>query len=136
MAINPHSLATLSEAEDIIDEYRITDGLFLLGSVARGLTVFDQQVRAHNLAWALWRVLEGEGQAPDRRSIAVIGGGIAGLTLTACVLARSMAFNVTLFEKRWDICPLQQGSDTRWYIRTSTAGPSMGAGHRTQAFRC
>lgn len=114
MGINPHSLATLEKAERIRDEYSLTDSLFLLGSVARGLTVFDQQVRAHNLAWALWRVMEGDGDARGPLSIAVVGGGIAGLTLTACLLARSRAFNVTLFEERWDICPLQQGSDTRW----------------------
>lgn len=113
MAINPHSLATRDEAVRIEQEYRIADGIYLLGSVARGLTVFDQQVRAHNLAWALWRVLEGEGADRPLR-LAVVGGGIAGLTLAACLLARSRGFHVTLFEERWDLCPLQQGSDTRW----------------------
>ncbi|RWF58945.1 MAG: FAD-dependent oxidoreductase [Mesorhizobium sp.] len=113
MAINEHSLATLAQAEGIEQEYRVIDGVYLLGSVARGLTVFDQQVRAHNLAWALWRIREGDG--PDSHiKVAVVGGGIAGLTVAACLLARSRGFQVTLFEERWDLCPLQQGSDTRW----------------------
>lgn len=113
MTLNEHSLATRDRAEAIEAEYRVFHGIYLLGSVARGLTVYDQQVRAHNLAWALWRLLEAEdpGQTAE---IAVVGGGIAGLTLTACLLARSKGFDVTLFEQRWDLCPLQQGSDTRW----------------------
>ena len=113
MTLNEHSLATRDKAEAIEAEYQLVDGIYLLGSVARGLTVFDQQVRAHNLAWALWRLFEVEtpGQTAE---IAVVGGGIAGLTLTACLLARAEGFKVTLFEQRWDLCPLQQGSDTRW----------------------
>ncbi|MBB5693534.1 hypothetical protein [Muricoccus pecuniae] len=114
MAINRHSLATMVSAENTLRDYRIVEGIYLLGSLSRGLTVFDQQVRAHNLAWALWRVLEAEKQDADPIRIAVVGGGIAGLTLTACLLARSSAFVVTQFEERWDLCPLQQGSDTRW----------------------
>ncbi|WP_174278266.1 FAD-dependent oxidoreductase [Sphingomonas bacterium] len=113
MRINQYSLTSRAEAERIEQEYWITDGLYLLGSVAQGLTVFDQQVRAHNLAWALWRLLEGDGPDSALR-VAIIGGGIAGLTVAACLLARSRGFHITLFEERWDLCPLQQGSDTRW----------------------
>ncbi len=115
MTANAHSLATLNDATHIAAEYEVSDQIYLLGGLARGLTVFDQQVRAHNLAWALWRLMEG-GRTPPvgTKRIAVVGGGIAGLTATACLLARAESFEVTLFEERWDLCPLQQGSDTRW----------------------
>lgn len=112
MTDSPPDLPELSDAAGVEEEYKVLDGLYLLGSVARGLTVFDQQVRAHNLAWALWRTMKAGPDLPQKR-VAVVGGGIAGLTVTACLLA-SQGFHVTLFEKRWDLCPLQQGADTRW----------------------
>lgn len=109
-----NSSKELSAAQGILQEYRIINNLYLLGSLAQGLTIFDQQVRAHNLAWALWRVQKDHGAHSQGAKIAVVGGGIAGLTLTACLLSRMPKCKITLFEKRWDICPLQQGSDTRW----------------------
>ena len=112
--LNTRSLATLGDAIRLATEYEISNRVYLLGSLARGLTVFDQQVRAHNLAWALWRLLEGDQTAVKAKHIAVVGGGVAGLTATACLLARTKGVEVTLFEERWDLCPLQQGSDTRW----------------------
>lgn len=114
MTLNPRSLENLSTAQELLDEFRIIDRIYLLGSFAYGLTVFDQQVRAHNLAWALWRCLEAEETSPTNRTVAIIGGGIAGLTTAACLLARSLTMRIFLFEERWDLCPLQQGSDTRW----------------------
>jgi hypothetical protein len=34
--------------------FRAKPGLYLIGSLERGVTVYNQQLRAHNLAWALW----------------------------------------------------------------------------------
>jgi hypothetical protein len=92
--------------------FRVRGGIYLLGSLERGVTVFNQQVRAHNLVWALWEL---DRKRPKRiHRIAVIGGGIAGLTATACILSLFNEVAVHLFEQRWDLCPLQQGADVRW----------------------
>jgi hypothetical protein len=78
----------------------------------RGVTVYGQQVRAHNLMWAL---AELDGAKRDEiRSIAIVGGGVAGLTSTACALALFPQSKVSLFERSLDLCSLQQGCDTRW----------------------
>jgi hypothetical protein len=76
----------------------------------RGVTIYSQQVRAHNLAWAI-RKLQ---RVPREARVAIVGGGIAGLTMTACMLCLNDGAQITLFEKSWDLCPFQQGADTRW----------------------
>lgn len=92
----------------VLDSFRLRARLFLLGSLEPGLTVLRQQRRAHNLIWALRKE---EHNVP---SIAVIGGGIAGLTAASCAISLFKDTKVTLFERAWDLCPLQQGCDTRW----------------------
>ena len=72
-------------AQEAEATFRLGPGLYLLGSLERGVTVYSQQVRAHNLVWALWEL------QPERRpklgSVAVVGGGVAGLTVAACLLS-------------------------------------------------
>lgn len=94
--------------------FRIKPGIYLIGSLERGLTVYKQQVRAHNLVWALWE-LQRRGEIDVGNKVATVGGGIAGLTAAACFLSRfGDTTSLTLFERRWDLCPFQQGSDHRW----------------------
>lgn len=97
--------------EEVLELFEVAPALYLIGSLERGLTVYNQQLRAHNLAWAL-----GETHKKDQGllRVAVVGGGIAGLTTTAGILSLLPQAYVTIFEKLWDLCPLQQGSDTRW----------------------
>jgi hypothetical protein len=99
------------KAAEIERTFRVRDGLYLLGSLERGVTVYKQQVRAHNLTWAL-SDLHREKEFTD--PIAVVGGGIAGLTVAACFLSLFKKASVTIFEQLWDLCPLQQGADNRW----------------------
>jgi len=104
---------SLDVARGVEQSYRLVPGLYLLGSLERGVTVYKQQVRAHNLVWSLWE-LDRVGERPLGR-VAVIGAGIAGLTCAAGMLSRwEGAASVTVFEQLWDLCPLQQGSDARW----------------------
>lgn len=94
----------------------LNDGIFLIGSLDSGVTIYNQQIRALNLIWAL--------NSTDRLSsastIAVIGGGIAGLTAAMALrkifslAPRSTDRTITLFEKRSVLCPLQRGCATRW----------------------
>lgn len=126
-------MTTISSAvtpEFIASSYEVKHGLYLLGGLSSGVTVYSQQVRAHNLASAIGQ-LEAKGLKADQ--IAVVGAGIAGLTITAGLLSCVESARITLFEKRWDLCPLQQGSDTRWihpriydWPRVGSRPPSAG----------
>jgi len=95
--------------------FRVVPGLYVVGSLERGVTIYSQQVRAHNLAWALWEIHRSKKRRVGK--IAVVGGGIAGLTMAACLLSlfeKEENVAITLFEQSWDLCPLQQGADVRW----------------------
>jgi hypothetical protein len=94
--------------------YYVSDGLYVVGSLERGVTVYKQQIRAHNLIWAIWELHGARKKFPKLDSIAVVGGGIAGLTTAACALSLFDEATVTVFEQLWDLCPLQQGADNRW----------------------
>ena len=108
--------------DTIISNYRLPDHpLYLIGVFARGVTVYSQQIRALNLIWAL--VQQGtlacklQEDAPDpgkRASIAIIGGGFAGLTAAAALIKKGVHAEITIFEQRDALLPLQHGSDTRW----------------------
>jgi hypothetical protein len=108
--------------DTILGNYRLPDHpLYLVGIFARGVTVYRQQIRAFNLIWAL--VQQGilacklQDDAPDpgdRTSIAIIGGGFAGLTAAAALIKKGVHADITIFEQRDTLLPLQHGSDTRW----------------------
>lgn len=90
--------------------------LYLLGAFDTGVTVWSQQVRALNLAYAL--VEEGVvtcDKVRDRPTeIAVVGGGFAGLTVAAGLLKKGGNARITILEQCDVLMPLQQGSDARW----------------------
>jgi len=64
-------------AASVVDTFRICDGLYLIGALEHGLTLYNQQVRAHNLIWALWELERAKRCKVGR--VAVIGAGAAGL---------------------------------------------------------
>ena len=101
-----------SRASATLSTFALAEGVFLLGSLERGVTVYSQQIRAHNLAWALWEVDKEAAQRPMR--VAIVGGGIGGLTAAGCFLSLFPKAQVCLFERSWDLCALQQGCDSRW----------------------
>lgn len=69
-------------------------GYYCLGPFARRVSFIAQQYRALNLVWALHR--RGEFTATDR--VAVIGGGLAGMTAAVAFLAHGC--EVHLFERQ------------------------------------
>src|SRR5258705_11053726 len=67
-----------------------------------GLTVFKQQVRALNLIYVI-----NEATKPRNGDLAIIGGGVAGVTAAAA--AAALGWEVHLFEQTPVLCPLQSG---------------------------
>jgi hypothetical protein len=67
----------LDRARNVERAFRIKKDLYIVGSLERGVTVYNQQVRAHNLVCALWE-LEQRGERHVGR-VAVVGGGITGV---------------------------------------------------------
>lgn len=104
-----HMSPSPRKPDEVEATFSLVPGLYLVGSMERGVTIYSQQVRAHNLAWALHDLRR---QRSDR--VAIVGGGIAGLTMAACTMCLNRQVQITLFEKSWDLCPFQQGADTRW----------------------
>jgi hypothetical protein len=72
------------------------------------VTLCSQQVRACNLAFALIH----SGTIGPNARIAVIGGGITGVTIAAALSHHG--HQVTVLERRPGLMPLQSGSTQRW----------------------
>lgn len=85
-----------------------TPGLFVLGSFARRVTVYSQQVRALNLVDAL----AGMGYIHQGSHVAVVGAGFAGLTAAAALV--KMGVSVALFDSQRVPLHLQLNCATRY----------------------
>jgi HAD superfamily phosphoserine phosphatase-like hydrolase len=85
-----------------------TPGIYVLGCFGKYVTVYSQQIRALNLAWALYKT----GSLNASTRIAIVGGGAAGLTLA--VAAARLGATATLLEKLHAPMGLQRGSKKRF----------------------
>jgi hypothetical protein len=114
--------SSVTIAQDILASFAVPERpLYLVGIFERGVTVYSQQIRALNLIWALVETgalrCKLKPRAPykgERASVAIIGGGFAGLTAAAALIKKGVYANITIFEHRDTLLPLQHGSDTRW----------------------
>jgi hypothetical protein len=84
-----------------------TRGVFFLGCFESRVTLFAQQVRAINLAVAL---LE-ECVVRETGRVAIVGGGVAGITAAAAlaVAARNLKA-IDIYERKSELLHLQRGS--------------------------
>ena len=73
--------------------------IFILGSFERQVSIYHQQIRALNLTYALHSLGYCDAKGGSRRRIAIIGAGVAGLTLSAG-LSCCPSCEVTVFEKK------------------------------------
>jgi len=132
---NVSGAGSMPTSTDYLDVTCLTDGIFLIGLLDSGVTIFNQQIRALNLIWALDR----SNRLSSASAIAVVGGGIAGLTAAMALreifslTADASRRTVTLFERRSVLCPLQRGCATRWvhphiydWPATGSTNPSAG----------
>ena len=106
-----------SGAVRLAEHYRVNTRppLFVIGMFDDRVTVLSQQIRALNLAWALIESERLPTTADEKKvKVAVVGSGFAGLTLAAALLEKMCHCEITIFEERDTLLPLQQGSDTRW----------------------
>ncbi|CAB4943707.1 unannotated protein [freshwater metagenome] len=103
-------------AQSHLDAFRVPDcPIFLIGTFDKGITVLSQQVRALNLVWSLIEGGEvGVTAEGGRKKIAIVGAGFAGLTVAAALLKKRVNADITIFERRDTVLPLQHGSDSRW----------------------
>jgi hypothetical protein len=116
----------MEDEQSLLKNTLLYKGVYLVGVFVNGVTVYKQQVRALNLVWALSQTKKFN---PEKSKIAVIGGGIAGLTVASAFLAKGLK-NLHLFERRAMLCPLQQGCDIRWLHPHIYDWPSHGSNRR------
>lgn len=81
---------------------------YTIGCFAKRVTFYSQQNRALNLIWALFH----KKKIDSSSTIAIIGGGLAGLS--AAVAAKSKGCTVTIFEAEDEFMPIQRGNNTRY----------------------
>ena len=98
------------------------DNVFLLGTFARYVTIYAQQVRALNLVSALVR----GGRLSPRSQVGVVGGGIAGVTAAAAA-ALAEAGRVSLFEREPSLMRLQRNCEKRFVHPHIYDRPAPGA---------
>jgi tetratricopeptide (TPR) repeat protein len=84
------------------------EGPYALGCFGSQVTFYRQQCRAFNLIWALFQTRRLE----PGNSVAVVGGGLAGMTASAA--AASKGCRVTMFEKTEQLMSLQRDNRTRY----------------------
>ena len=96
-----------------------------------------QQKRALNLAWALneqWRKKDsdsGDGSGGPERKVAIVGGGLAGMTAAVALHILNPKLKITLFEGQSELFQLQRGTHHRYIHPTAFDWPDREVGHES-----
>jgi ankyrin repeat protein len=100
----------MTEAEDVLKATRVPDTkLFFLGCFDARVTVLSQQRRALNLVDA---ILSTENLIRPEGRVAVVGGGVAGVTAAAAFAVGAPSLKrIDLFERESELLHLQLHSD-------------------------
>lgn len=97
-------------AEKILKQSQITGSFntFILGSTDKRVTFNTQQTRAFNLVWALFqeKIIKMESE------VAVVGGGLAGMTAAAALNLKGC--KVTLYHDKETLMNIQEGCIHRY----------------------
>ncbi|MDC7675510.1 NAD(P)-binding protein [Asticcacaulis machinosus] len=92
---------------------------FVVGGSAYRVSIHTQQLRAFKLVHDLYA----DEKFKKCRNVAVIGGGIAGVTLAAAL--RLIGKNVLIYERKRRLIPLQYYSRTRYLHPTAINWPQL-----------
>jgi tetratricopeptide (TPR) repeat protein len=111
MSVDYTAIAALNALS--VSEY---PNVYFLGPFAERVSFASQQRRALNLFWALEQTKSVRG-----REVAVIGGGVAGLTAAAAAL--TCGADVWLYEKEHELCSAQRETDSRYIHPTINFWP-------------
>jgi DNA-binding winged helix-turn-helix (wHTH) protein len=105
--------------DDIIDSTTVKDydAIYFLGPFARRVSFTSQQHRSLNLVWAL----KERDKLANGEHVAVIGGGLAGLTTAAALIASGCS--VTLFEHSAMVLERQRNTTHRFIHPTINFWP-------------
>jgi hypothetical protein len=106
--------------DQIIDAAEVKDrgrAVFCIGSFGSRVNFYAQQRRALNLIWAL----HADARIESGNEVAIIGGGITGITLAAGLI--SLGCRVDIFEKGGTAIPHQQATQHRMAHPTINAWP-------------
>src|SRR5262245_37796967 len=91
----------MTEPKDVLERLAVPGypGVYSLGCMERRVTIYAQQVRSLNLAWAL----KAAGTGTDKMRAVVVGAGAAGLT--AALALNRVGARVTILERNEVILP-------------------------------
>lgn len=96
-------------------------GVYVLGCFASPVTFSSQQHRAFNLIWALFET----GRLKKNDRIAIVGGGLAGMTAAAAAVLKEC--QPTLIERASLLCHLQAGNYVRYLHPNILSWPEPGS---------
>lgn len=116
----------------IIEQSQVSgvEKTFILGCTDRRVTFNTQQTRAFNLVWALFE----QGIIKKKSKIAVIGGGLAGMTVSAALNLKGCI--VTLYHDQDTLMDIQQESYQRYIHPNIYDWPNDGCGISYTDFPC
>ncbi|REG30915.1 FAD dependent oxidoreductase [Archangium gephyra] len=116
-------MATVTE-RDILQQMVVREeaGVYVLGCFERRITLYTQQIRALNLVHSLFA----EERLKASSTLAVIGGGAAGLTAAAGAAIRGA--RVTVFEQASDLLAMFRNNRQRWLHPHLYDWPEEGSG--------
>ena len=111
------------DPEELLNRLRVFEDIYYIGGFRPPITFLSQQHRALNLIWAL---LETHYDFTGK-SIAVVGAGLAGLTVASAL--RVLGSTVVVYEQTTSILPLQQGNSTRFVLPHVYEWPTPGSAY-------
>ena len=105
--------ALASTEQSVIEDAVVPDTgcVFFLGCFEKRVTFYSQQVRALNLVHAL---LSEDVVRSKNGRVAVIGGGLAGVTVAAAFARAAPEIKVVIYESRDSLLGLQRGARARF----------------------
>jgi len=121
-----------NDSTKIVEQSQVTGSVntFILGNTDKRVTFSTQQTRAFNLVWALWV----EKIIKKKSKVAVIGGGLAGMTAAAALNIKGAS--VTLYHDKENLMNVQEKSVHRYIHPNIYDWPQKGCEIANTDFPC